>query len=188
MNLRRIFIAINLPEDTKHTLLSYQEKWQEMPARWTTPENLHVTLAFLGSTSDKELEEVYRIAKETAARSKQFSLTFEKIIYGPQQETPRMIWAVGDKTPELLALQNNLEKTLSNSPILHYQPEKREFNLHITLARLREWEFQRIEPEERSEVNENISVSFPVRSIEAMESKLKRSGAEYAILQSFPLL
>ena len=55
---------------------------------------------------------------------------------------------------------------------------------HITLARLRQWEFNKIEPEEKPEINEDINLTFEVNSIEVMESELKRGGPNYIVLES----
>jgi len=65
----------------------------------------------------------------------------------------------------------------------------KEFNLtpHITLGRIKTWEFRRMEPEERPEINEDINLNFEVNSIEIMESQLKRNGPDYTILESCPL-
>ncbi|MCH7828506.1 RNA 2',3'-cyclic phosphodiesterase [Patescibacteria group bacterium] len=178
--LHRIFLAINLPEKTRKELLGYKEKWLKLPARWITPENLHVTLVFLGNTSDKELLEVQRIAREIAAKHKQFSFFLQKIAYGPSEKQPRMIWTKGTMSKELLSLQKDLAGALG------YQ-EERPFSLHITLARLNEWEFRMIEPEERPEVNEEISLKIPVSSLQVMESRLKRTGAQYSVIESIPL-
>ena len=93
---------------------------------------------------------------------------------------PRMVWAIGEKSEEFSALKGDLDKSLATS-------ENREFSPHITLGRVRKWEWQRIEPEERPEVDEEINLSFPVSSIEVMESVLKRTGAEYAVLESHNL-
>ena len=74
-----------------------------------------------------------------------------------------MIWAVGEKIQE--------------------------FNLpsHITLGRIKAWEFRKIEPEERPIVDEEINLTFEVNSIEVMDSQLKKGGPTYTILESFPL-
>jgi len=179
MKLHRIFIAINLPEGIKTKLLEYRNKWPELPARWTTKENLHLTLAFLGNTSDRELAEVCALLKRAGERHSPFSLAFTKIAYGPDAKRPQMIWAIGEKSAELLALQKDVASTLERTG----QP----FSPHLTLARLKSFEFQRIEPEEIPEINEEISLSFDVKSLEVMESRLRRSGSEYTILQSFVL-
>ena len=62
--------------------------------------------------------------------------------------------------------------------------EKRGFSSHITLERIRQWEWRRIEPEERPEIEEEINLSFLVNSIKVMESLLKRKGPKYTILES----
>ncbi len=51
----RVFIAINLPEDIKNELISFQKKWPNLPCRWTKKENLHITLLFLGHLNEEEL-------------------------------------------------------------------------------------------------------------------------------------
>ena len=160
----RIFIAINLPEDIKKKLAEYQLKWPELPVRWTKKDNLHITLEFLGYVADDELLQVFQNAREFASKHKPFSVTLNKICYGPPNKIPpRMIWAVGERTKEL------------------------DFLLHITLGRIKTWEFRQIEPEERPEVSEEINLSFEVNSIEIMESQLKRGGSEYVILESCPM-
>ncbi len=175
----RIFIAINLPENIKKKLADYQKRWPEMPIRWTKPGNIHITLAFLGYINDEELLETCKTVKEMALRHSVFSVNLNKICYGPPQKMPpRMIWAVGEKSEDFTSLRDDLDKSLS---------ENREFSPHITLGRIRKWEWQRIEPEERPEVQEDISLSFSVNSIEVMESQLKKGGPEYTILESVPL-
>ena len=180
----RIFIAINFPEEIKKELEKFQSRWPELPIRWVKPENLHITLAFLGYLTDEELVEILRITKEVAQRHNSFSINLTKICYGPPKKTPpRMIWVEGEKSKDLANLQLDLEKSLNSSGKIKFEPEERSFTSHITLGRLRQWEFRQIEPEERPNVETDISLSFEVNSIEVMESFLKRVGPEYEILE-----
>ncbi|TSD01941.1 MAG: hypothetical protein Athens071426_603, partial [Parcubacteria group bacterium Athens0714_26] len=111
-----------------------------------------------------------------------------RIIYGPQNASPRMVWAEGEKSEELGKLQRDLENALASSEALAKEDsETRPYAPHITLGRLQQWEFRQIEPEERPEVNEEINLSFEVNSVEVVESELKRGGPEYSILESMPL-
>ncbi len=185
MKRRRIFIAINLPEDVKKKLAGYKEKWPELPIKWTKLNNIHITLAFLGYITDEELVEVCKAVKEAGSRHSSFSVNLIKICYGPLRlrsgQVPRMVWAMGEKSEEFASLKDDLDKSLTIS-------EKRQFSPHITLGRIRKWEWQRIEPEEAPSVDEEIGLSFPVDSIEIMESVLKRGGPEYIILESANLL
>jgi 2'-5' RNA ligase len=179
----RIFIAINLPEDIKRELGSYAEKWPELPAKWTSKDNLHITLEFLGDLTDQELADVCAIAGEAAKRHKSFSITLNKVLYGPPKKIPpRMVWANGEKTDGLADLKQDLQESLVKK--INFRPEARGSSPHITLARIKEWEWKKIEPEERPEVNEDIDLAFTVESIEVMESELKRGGPQYTILES----
>ena len=184
--MHRVFIAINLPENIKKELVFYQEKWPGLPVRWTKEDNLHITLIFLGSVNDEEIVEICKVTKEAAEKHSSFLVNFKKISYGPPgKEPPRMVWVEGEKSKELGKLQQDLGNSLGNANL--GKTEAREYALHLTLGRIKEWEFRKIEPEERPEINEEISLSFEVNSIEVMESELKRAGPEYCVLESASL-
>jgi len=191
----RLFIAINLPEDIKNKLIDYWGKWPELPIRWTKKENLHITLIFLGYLSNEELLEICKITKKVALRNQSFSINLNKVCYGPPPSSrsqtgskpPRMVWAEGEKSREFTVLRDDLEKSLIGSERINFSPEGRAFSPHITLGRIRVWEFRQIEPEERPEINEDIDLNFEVNSIEIMESVLKRGGPNYTVLESIPL-
>ena len=196
----RIFIAVNLPENIKENLVSYQKKidglfafdWDEAsgikPIRWTKKENLHITLVFLGYAREEGLLEVFRIVENVASRNKSFEVRLNKICYAPPKKMPpRMVWVIGERSSEFTALRDDLEKSLATSEKLSFAPENRAFSPHITLGRIRSWQWRQIEPEERPDISEDISLNFRVNSIEVMESRLKRGGAEYTVLKSYPL-
>ncbi len=188
--LHRIFLAINLPPEIKKRLLNYQKNWQNLPCRWTKPENLHITLLFLGNLDDNQLSETIKISQEVAKRHNPFLIELKKICYGPpNKKPPRMVWVEGKLNQELAELQKDLEDSIFQLDSYKYkvgrQKETRPYRPHITLARIKQWEFRRLE--DRPEINEDINLSFEVESFEIMESFLKRSGAEYEILETIPL-
>jgi len=184
----RIFIAVNLPEEVKKSLVSYQMNWPNLPIRWTKKENLHITLVFLGYVNDEELPEICRIVQEVTSRNRSFTVNLKKIIYGPNdKKPPRMVWAEGEKSNKLGKLQGELEYSLSNSLNKTEIKESRSYSPHITLGRIRTWELRRIEEEEKPDVNQEINLNFEVNSIEIMGSFLKRKGPDYVILESCPL-
>ncbi|MBU4368064.1 hypothetical protein KKC49_04360, partial [Patescibacteria group bacterium] len=84
----RIFIAINLPNDIKKNLTAYQNKWPDLPARWTKPENLHITLVFIGSIDEKGISEIRQILGNLIVRHKTFFVSLNKISYGPPKIMP----------------------------------------------------------------------------------------------------
>lgn len=195
----RVFIAINLPEEVKRKLIEIQQKWADLPARWTKRNSLHLTLIFLGYMSDEELYRVCEITKKVAKSHQPFFINFNRILFGPPGKSPRMIWVEGEKSKELVNLKQDLENSLTSVELIEDKPENftpyrpaiggtgagRGFSPHITLARIRmqEWGDLRQSPK----IEENVSLSFSVNSIEVMESQLLRGGAEYSVLESAPL-
>jgi 2'-5' RNA ligase len=183
----RIFVAINLPTDIKKQLFLYSEKWTDLPARWTSKDNLHITLEFLGDLTDIEIGEVCQIVKDVAERQKSFSINLNKIIFGPpKKDLPRFVWAVGEISEELAELKSDLQECLLEKVAFRPEPG-RGFIPHITLARISEWEFRKFDLDERPEINEDIDLFFTAESIEVMESELKRGGPVYTVLESHQL-
>ncbi|MFH1671599.1 MAG: RNA 2',3'-cyclic phosphodiesterase [Candidatus Portnoybacteria bacterium] len=181
---RRIFVAVNLPEAVKNKLSGYGEKWPELPAKWTKKDNLHITLAFLGYVAEDDLMAVLKEVKNITSEIQPFSITLNQVIYAPPGKSPpRMIWAEGKESILLGKLQKELGEALLNVNPKGLRP----YSPHITLARIKPWQFKTMEPEERPEIKEEINISFDVESIEVMESCLKRGGPDYAVLESFSL-
>lgn len=180
---RRIFIAINLPEDVRRKLADYQSKWTGLdPAliRWVKKDNLHITLVFIGYVTDDEMYEVCQMVKETAKKHEPFMINLEKIILGPPNKTPRMFWVEGEESKEIAELQNNLENAIAGENLV--RKEARPYKVHITLAR-----FKYPLVKSLPKVDEEFKAQIPVETIEIMQSNLKRSGAEYSVLESVEL-
>jgi 2'-5' RNA ligase len=179
----RIFIAVNLPTIAREEILSEQKEIsRDLPVRLTREDNLHVTLCFLGSITEERISKVCEILREIAEKHNAFSISLYRIDYGPPDIIPpRMIWAIGAENKELSEINKELEQKLLK------RKNNRDFLPHITLGRIREWQWRQIDIEERPLIEKDISINFEVKSIDIMESQLKRAGAEYTILKSFPL-
>lgn len=186
---KRIFIAINLPEEIKNQLVVSQKKWPTLPIRWIKKENIHITLAFLGYLDEAQLLDTLKTVEKVISLHNSFSILLNKIYYGPPEKIPpRMVWVKIEKNSQLLALQNDLIKQLFSLSSFEYkEKEKREYSPHITLGRIKQWEFKKMNLEQRPKINELINLDFEVSSIDVMESQLKREGAKYTILEIFQL-
>lgn len=183
---RRIFIAINLPENIKKQILNFREKWDFLPVRWTKKDSLHLTLVFIGYISDDELYDVCKAVREAAKECSQFQIEFEKILYGPPNKPARMIWLIGRPNDDLARLRRHLEKTLNEIEGLGgFGHDYGLFSPHITLARLNMGQWRRLA--QPPKVEQAFGARFSVFSIEVMESDLKHDGAEYSVLESCPL-
>ena len=93
---RRLFIAINLPENIRNKLIKYQEKWVNLDSiKWTKKNNLHVSLLFIGYVDDDEMYEICELVKQAVKKHESFNISFQRIVLGPVNRTPRMFWLVG---------------------------------------------------------------------------------------------
>lgn len=183
MNSKRIFVAINLPTQIKKLIFGYYKQWLDLPIRWTPIENIHITVLFIGYVAEEAVDDVLRVCEEIVKEFKPFEINLSDIVYGPPSDKiPRMVWISGKAPQELVLLSQKLQEELLKLPSFKYwKPEERSFKLHITLGRIKTFELRQMEfiPE----VNEKVDFKFKVDSFEIMESKLKKSGAEYNIIQ-----
>jgi len=183
---RRLFIAINLPDNIKVRLVDYERKWADLPVRWTPKPNQHITLVFIGYVGDDEMYEIINIVKETAKRHNPFDIHLERIILGPPHKPPRMVWVEGEKNAEIAELKSDLEESLLKSDNSGYRKqETRAYRPHITLGRIRHNEWRRLDFQPK--IDEKFEFSFPVETIEVMQSDLKKTGPKYTILESVNL-
>jgi 2'-5' RNA ligase len=179
----RVFLSISLTEKIKNRLSKYKENLSSLPAKWVKRDNLHITLIFLGDSNEKEIGYIGEALKKESSKHSPFNLFLNKISYFPENKIPpRMICATGESTKEILDLRKGIEKALLERGV-HFPLEMKKFNPHVTLARIRAWDWRKIEPDERPEVTEDININLEVKSIELVESKLKRGGPEYTILE-----
>ena len=125
----RAFAAIPIPDEVTEPLEVVQD---DLPAgRPVLPENMHITLVFLGDVREPDLEEVH-LAFE-AVRVPRFELAVSGLgQFG--QNAPRAIYAALAESPGLRHLQSKLEQAARNAGI--ELPNKR-FVPHVTLARLK---------------------------------------------------
>ncbi len=119
-------------------MIALQEKLAQTATdvKWVGPDNLHITLLFLGEVDNRELMPICR-AVEGAARSiKPFELSIEGTGCFPNERRPRVVWiGVGQGLAEVRALHAALEEPLLDLGC--YRREERLFTPHVTLGRIR---------------------------------------------------
>lgn len=183
---KRIFIAINIDEDVRERLSDIQGKLQKCDAdvRWVRPENIHLTLRFLGYVSDANLKGIFEASKASIHNILPFEIFFSKIGVFPDLRRPRVIWAGVKEGKMLSTIVYNLNRLLKERG---FQEEERSYRPHLTLGRVRS-EKHREELAKAIKANENWSGgSQKVREIRVMESILKSEGAHYSSLYAVKL-
>lgn len=176
----RLFIAIDIPEDLKK---SFAQLRTDIPgARWVPPEQIHLTLAFLGDVE----EAVGETLRGELARIRVPSFTLRPAGNGcfPGVRRPRVLWVGLRPEPRLLGLAAAVHHAVlaCGLPL-----EERPFAPHITLARLK----LPAAPEVAAFLErggERRFPPFPVREFTLFQSRLQASGAQHVPLHTFPLV
>lgn len=144
----RVFIAIDIDDKTRAAIADLQKQLnakvdiKKGDVKWVEPNNIHLTLKFLGEVDDAKLPEIRGITKQVAAAHNKFTLALENVGSFPQlgsltgggRSAKVVCVGAGKGTDELLALQKDLEDRLEQAG---YPKEEREFSSHLTLCRVR---------------------------------------------------
>ena len=125
----RLFVAIELPVELKERLFAMGGG---VPgAKWVRPENLHLTLRFIGEVGEGRLGDID--AALPAVRSPAFDLTLADTGHFSSRRASRVLWVGVEKTETLSRLQARVEAACVGAGL---EPEGRNYSAHITLARL----------------------------------------------------
>ena len=121
----RLFIAIHFSTEIKNVLLSAIEelKAKSVSGNFTSPENLHLTLAFIGESD--------RVSTICAAIDRCAVPAFDMAVSGAGR-FGSIYWVGIENNPKLKALAESLQAELRKNG---FEIENREFKPHITLAR-----------------------------------------------------
>jgi RNA 2',3'-cyclic 3'-phosphodiesterase len=176
----RLFVGLALPLDIRHRLQALCSGIAE--ARWVKPENMHITLRFVGDVNGEDVDDLNDALAKISCPS--FNLSLGSVDCFGSSKGVRSVWAGVEKSQELEQLQARVESTISR---LGYGPEERKFTPHITLARFKKTRADKIAPFFESNIG-FVSGPFPIEKFTLFRSHLGHEGAHYETLGEYPLL
>lgn len=186
MQRLRLFWAINLPPELKKYLYSeIRSPLRVIPAnlKWVEEQNIHLTLQFLGDVEPGRVNEIFRAVQKQAGGSGPLVLEVRGVGCFPGDKPPRVFWAGLDGHVERLRVLQGKVQAASLS--LGFEPEKRPFSPHITLARFRSRGYSAEFTQKVCELvpgNRKLG-SFKVETVDLMQSTLSRNGPVYKVLE-----
>ena len=134
----RTFIGIDIGDGIRSGTVALQQALAKTGAtvKWVEPENLHVSLQFLGEVDDRELHAVCKAVKEAAAGEPPFPLRVSGVGAFPNARRPKVLWAgVTDGAEEIQRLYATLETKMLELGC--YRKEERGYVPHVTLGRVK---------------------------------------------------
>jgi 2'-5' RNA ligase len=183
----RLFVALELPEAIRQGIGAWGQEALADPALRPVPtENLHVTLAFLGSRPEQDVERVAAAIEQSLAPAPLVELL--PAVARPPRDRARL-FALPALSPGTEQLQAQLSEILLSERL--YEPEKRPFWPHVTVARVRAEGRGSRRPVEVEAPPERLpsELSEPFYGIRVVlyRSELQPSGARYVPLAQVKL-
>jgi 2'-5' RNA ligase len=127
--VQRLFVAVDLPESVKTTLGQLQ--FGLPGARWVNPDNLHLTLRFIGEVDNGHADDID--AALGAVHAPPFQFELEGMGLFGTRRSAHTLWVGVATCRALEALKARVDTALSGAGL---RPESRKFAPHVTLARL----------------------------------------------------
>jgi len=183
-------MAVDLPEPIRAELLHLMDKQTSISGmRWLQPENLHLTLKFLGEVSQESMESLKQAVSMIAHQFGPLSLELSKGGVFPNTKNPKVFWiGVEGETERLVDLSKKINRRLQD---LGYPGEADKFIPHLTVGRLPHGiSSQRsvtIADQFCKLIQTYRSPKFMVKEFHFFQSHLRGDGVRYEVLTSFQL-
>jgi 2'-5' RNA ligase len=175
----RLFVALNLPETVRTSLCTCVRPLQSMgfALRWMTPEQVHLTLKFLGDVEPEREPELVGALCRACTGAGPVTLSLGGFGVFPHYQRPRVVWVGVAPEPALELLQHRMEQEFAP---LGFPTEARAFRPHITLGRAgpgaRSGGFNELEP---ALANLRFDAAPLIMTVDLMQSTLQSGGAVY---------
>jgi RNA 2',3'-cyclic 3'-phosphodiesterase len=183
----RLFVALDLPDEVRAGIVSWGRRALADPAlRPLAPGSLHITLAFLGYLPEKAIPGLGEIVAASGGPAPRIELG--QPAPRPERGRPRL-FALPAESPGAIELQARLQERLVDARL--YEPEKRPFWPHVTVARVKREERGSKRPALVSRppgtLPKRLLRPFDAVRVTLYRSRIKPQGAQYTPLAQVEL-
>lgn len=183
MSSIRTFIAIEIGPSVKRRTADAIDRLRVSggPVKWVVPENIHLTLKFLGNVETDQICPTCLAVESVVEQFAPFALKCGNIGAFPTVEQPKVVWmGCGEGTDLLVDLQQAIDAKLAE---LGFPPEPRVYKPHITLGRIRRGDASLTQLSQLIDANHDFDGgSFDINEVLVISSSLQRKGPEYTPL------
>lgn len=190
----RLFIGIDLPPGIRSTVATVSERCRRdiqraaprAVVRWVPPDNLHITLWFLGEVGDAAAGSLSAVLNEPFEVGA-FRVALRGLGVYPATGSPRVIWmGIADGRDALIRVYGELSRRL---PRVGFEPERRAYAPHLTLARVKDLRRPDTGPVRAAlSRRDGAFGEFDVPAVTLFRSHLSSSGSQYESLLRVPLI
>jgi len=184
--MKRTFIAIkvNASEKITETFEILKEDLNGESVRWTDINKMHVTLAFLGDTSEDTIKEVSAMLRQICDNFKPFDFSISKLGIFKSLNDPRVIWAGIENSEKLSGLFSLIKSGLDLHNVVI---EERAFKPHLTLGRIKWIKNKPVLEDLLKRYSDYKFQDVNVTEVIYYESVLQSTGSIYIPIKTFRL-
>ena len=175
----RLFVGIELPEDVADRL--HRLSGGVPGARWIAPENIHLTLRFIGNVEETVFADIDDVLARVKAPG--FDMEIAGVGHFSRGRRPVMLWAGLVPHPALLDFYRRIDGALIKAG---FPPEGRRYTPHISLARIKDGSAARVREFEATNNLFRLD-PFPVTRFTLFSSHLGHREASYRAEIRYPL-
>ena len=179
----RTFIAVELNKAIQHRIATLRDQLHSTGTeiKWVEPDNLHLTLFFLGDVDERDIPSVCDAVDREVSKSTSFEMSVERVGSFPNHYRPRVLWVgIVEGARELSSLHERLEPCLLKLGC--YRREDRKFTPHVTIGRIRSDHRQQGLAKELAKYNSWQGGQTSVQELLIMRSELTPRGPSYSVL------
>jgi len=184
--MKRIFIALKV--EAGATLLemfsALKSGLKNDIIKWTSIDNIHITLAFLGDTQESLINDISIMLAEKCGSYGKFNLTLKGCGLFRNFSDPRIIWTGIEPSDRLIQLNKSIMDGLK---VLNIKMEDRPYNPHLTLGRIKHLNDTDLMKSFIEQFKNTEIQKVPVSEVVLYESILTQSGPVYKPLAKFSL-
>lgn len=183
---KRTFIAVKIipSENLISAYKDLKNSFNTEIIKWINTDNFHITLKFLGETDLNYIDDIKSVIFNITNQCSYGKILIANFGVFPKPNRPRVLWLGVKNYNFLKIITDNLNKKLEN---FGFQPEKRKFQPHLTIARTKFIKNTQIIKDAINKYNNHIFQESTVNKIIFYESKLTSKGAIYKPLEFFNL-
>lgn len=187
MEYIRLFIAVNLSKELVDKIKEIQKALIHSGEgiKWVPPENVHITLKFLGAIPIDKVLSIANAVKTISAKQKVFSINIKELGCFPGRKNPKIIWiGIREEKKNMVNLARQIDNEMGK---LGFPKEERDFKAHLTIGRVK-----------RLKDKQALNAAFDkfcncdfgkmeVKYISLIQSQLGREGPKYTTLYKYML-
>jgi 2'-5' RNA ligase len=186
-NTLRTFIAIPLSSEIQQFLSQVQDHLKKLDCniKWVNPENIHLTLKFLGDVKPKKIDAIKQTLEELAKNMRPINIELTQIGAFPNAKNPHVLWiGIKDDEHQIARFASSVEDNFGK---IGFKKEKKPFSPHITLGRIRSPKNIQLLSEAISNYALPVDLKQIAQNITLYKSTLTPAGPIYEPLHSADL-